>query len=444
MLIAFLAFELGLLLIGLVMLVRPNAANVLERRVLCALRIRKRESRDRPIPKWHNVVTAILGAAVVAFVISDWSGLRVCPLGVEVPMVTSGSLPPESAKRIDDLVVPEIRSGKHVGLVVGISHGGQTWTRGYGRKSTGLGDPPDGDSVFEIGSITKTFTCTVLSAMVERGRVRLDDPVGRYLPSSVHVPTYGSKQITLEILAMHTSGLPRVADNMGLASDFSDDPYADYRDEQLYEFLNTHKLRKNPGAEHEYSNLGMGLLGLALSRETGVNYEQMVTGLVCKPLGMRDTTVTLSDSQRGRLVQGYAVQGRVGNIILTVPSRNWSFQDCTAGAGALKSTANDMLRYLQANMAAPGGDLGQALQIAHTPRLKIDDAESVGLGWFMLNVPWADEPVIWHNGGTGGYCSFVGFCKKRRLGVGVLANSATDVDITALRILKALIGGNGQ
>lgn len=444
MLMGFLVFESILLLLGLAMLVRPNAANALERRVLCALRLRKRETCDRTIPGWRKVATAVAGAILVAFVASDWSGLRICRLDPDVKMATSGSLPPEMIKQIDDLVIPEIRSGRHIGTVVGIIDGDKIWTRGYGRTSTASSDPPNGDSVFEIGSITKTFTSTALAVMSIRGRVRLDDSVGRYLPSSVRVPEHGAKQITLESLAMHTSGLPRVADNMGLFSDFSGDPYAGYRDEQLYEFLNAHKLRRSPGAEHEYSNLGMGLLGLALCRTAGAGYEQMVTGLVCKPLGLRNTTVTLSDSQRVRLVQGYAIQERVGNVMIAVPSENWSFRDCTAGAGALKSTANDMLRYLKANMAAPGNELGQALQTLHTPRLKIDDVEGVGLGWFMLNVPWADEPVIWHNGGTGGYRSFVGFCKKRKLGVVVLANSSNDVDVTALRILKAMIGRNGQ
>lgn len=444
MLMGFLVFESILLLLGLAMLVRPKTANLIQRRIMCTLRLGRRESLDRPIPKWRNAATAVIGVAVIAFVISDWSGLRICRLDADVKTATSGSLSPEMIKQVDDLVVPGIESGDHVGMVVGIINGGRIWTRGYGRRSTGSDDPPDGDSVFEIGSITKTFTSTALAVMSIRGRVRLDDSVGRYLPSSVRVPEHGAKQITLESLAMHTSGLPRVADNMGLFSDFSGDPYAGYRDEQLYEFLNTHKLRRSPGTEHEYSNLGMGLLGLALCRKAGAGYEQMVTGLVCKPLGLRDTTVTLSDSQRVRLVQGYAIQERVGNVMIAVPSENWSFQDCTAGAGALKSTANDMLRYLKANMAAPGNELGQALQTLHTPRLKIDDVEGVGLGWFMLSVPWADEPVIWHNGGTGGYRSFVGFCKKRKLGVVVLANSSTDVDVTALRILKAMIGRNGQ
>lgn len=444
MLIGFLAFEFALLLLGLAMVIRPNSANTIERRVLRALRLRRRESLDRPIPKWRNVTTAIIGIAVVAFVISDWSGLRICRLDVDVNMATSGSLSPEFEKQVDDLVIPEVRSGKHVGIVVGVLENGQVWTRGYGRTSTRSGDPPDGDSVFEIGSITKTFTCTALAVMSERGQVRLDDHVGGCLPSSVQVPEHGAKQITLETLATHTSGLPRVADNMGIMSDFSGDPYADYSDDQLYEFLNAHNLRRTPGAEHEYSNLGMGLLGLALSRKAGSGYEQMVTGLVCKPLGMRDTAITLSDSQKARLVQGYAVQERLGRILFAVPSENWSFQDCTAGAGALKSTANDMLKYVKANIDAPDDSLGQALQLAHTPRFKIDDSESVGLGWFTLNVPWADEPVIWHNGGTGGYRSFAGFCKQRKLGVVVLGNSATDVDLTAFRILKAMIGGSGQ
>lgn len=438
MLIGWLSFELILFIFALVMLFRPGSVNRFERRVLCAMRLKKRETLDSPVTKRANITTAIIGAGLLAFIVSDWSGARVLLLDKQVPTRSSGSLPSTSIERVDKLVLPEVRSGKHIGLVVGIVDNGRTWTRGYGRISASTNEAPDAHSIFEIGSVTKTFTCSSLALMCKSGEVHLNDPLSEYLPKSVHAPEYRHQQITLEDLATQTSGLPRLPDNIGTMSAFQSNPYAGYGPDKLYQFLNGYKLTRSPGSKYEYSNLGVGLLGLVLSRKSGTSYEKMVCSRVCKPLGMGDTAITLSGPQKSRLVPGYAMQERLGRVLIAVPTENWTFQDSFAGAGALRSTADDMLKYVQANIDTSGTNIGPALAATHKARRKADGSMSIGLGWHRIRPRWSKESIIWHNGGTGGYVSFVGFCKERKLGVVVLSNSTGDVDLLALRILKSM------
>ena len=402
-------------------------------------RIRRRREPKPPPTRRRRILTAVCGAIGIALILGDWSGLS---LGWQshITTTTSGAMSTDRAKLIDDLVTPAIKSGKHIGLIVGVVDRGRTWTRGYGRKSVSSLEPPGADSIFEIGSITKTFTCAALASMSLSGDVRLIDPVSDYLPKSVRVPSRQDRQITLLDLATQTSGLPRVPTNMSTMDAIGDDPYSGYTAEDAYEFLSGHTLTHTPGEVYEYSNFGMGLLGLALARKSRMGYEKMINKLVCRPLGMNDTAVTLSPSQESRLVPGYAMQEKHGRLLLAVSAENWTFQDATAGAGALKSTATDMLKYLQANIEAGDAGLGPALAMTHKVRHKTDDdLIEIGLGWHTFKVPWSNEPIIWHNGGTAGYRSWAGFCPRRKLGVVVLSNSDGDVDILALRVMKAML-----
>src|SRR5450755_4071616 len=192
---------------------------------------------------------------------------------------------------------------KAAGMVAGtIDEKGRVVT-GYGKVALDSDRKPDGDTVFEIGSITKVFTSLLLADMVERGEVKLDDPVSKFLPPTVTVPSRNGRQITLLDLSMQISGLPRLPDNMKPAD--AANPYADYDAAKLYEFLSRYKLTRDIGEKYEYSNLGVGLLGHALALKAGLSYEQLVRRRVLEPLGMTSTSVTLSDSQKKRLATGY-------------------------------------------------------------------------------------------------------------------------------------------
>lgn len=319
-------------------------------------------------------------------------------------------------------VTQRVAEGDCVGIVVGVVDAQGTSYFSRGRFSRDGDRPVSEDTIFEIGSITKAFTAVLLADMVKRNLVALDDPVQKYLPSLAYMPSHGDKHITLGNLATHRSGLPRLPDDFE-AKDM-ENPYVDYTDKRMLQFLAGHELSRDIGAKYEYSNLGVGLLGYALSRHAGKSFEQLVIDRISEPLGLKDTRITLSDEQRSRLAQGH-VAGR--------PAKNWDF-DALAGAGALRSTARDMLRFLSANLGLAETRLSNALQATHRDRFETGQPElSVALGWHV----WTKygTTIIWHNGGTGGYHSFCGFIPQKGLGVVVLTNSSEDIDDIGLHVL---------
>jgi D-alanyl-D-alanine-carboxypeptidase/D-alanyl-D-alanine-endopeptidase len=187
---------------------------------------------------------------------------------------------------------------QRVGIVVGVI--GPDGRKIIAAGSMGMNDPRplDGDTLFEAGSITKAFTSLLLAEMVERGEVALDDPVAKYLPAAVKVPTRNGKPITLQDLSRHRSALPRMPSNFNPKNPVN--PYVDYPVQRLYEFLSGHELRRDIGAEYEYSNLGAGLLGHALARRAGLSYEGLLQQRVLRPLGMASTGIALTPALKAR------------------------------------------------------------------------------------------------------------------------------------------------
>lgn len=310
---------------------------------------------------------------------------------------------------LDRMVRPFIESGYAPGIVIATVDSRGTTVRGWGKARDGDVAPPDGTTVFEIGSVTKTFTGLLLADAVERKEVKLDDPVRALLPPGV-APALakGDVDITLLDLATHTSGLPRIPDNM----DRNDlvDPYGKYGTKELEAWLAKHPLEKDEEAGFAYSNLGMGLLGHALAAKAGKSYEALLRERVLEPLGMKDTTVALTDPVRARLAQGHTADGDA-----TGP---WSF-DALAGCGGIRSTANDMVLYLRANLGLAETPLARAIALAHAPRTKIGGGMSIGLAWHVL-----PGGILFHNGQTGGFHSIALFDPARKAGAVVLANSA--------------------
>jgi D-alanyl-D-alanine-carboxypeptidase/D-alanyl-D-alanine-endopeptidase len=293
------------------------------------------------------------------------------------------------------------------------------------------GAPIDARTVFEIGSITKTFTGAALSSLVADGTVRLEQPVSELLPAGTVIPSRNGKVITLLDLATQRSGLPGMPTNF--APKDGRNPYADYTGERMLAFLASHQLTRDPGERYEYSNLGLGLLGYALASKTGQSYESLVRSRVLRPLGMTETSVALSPPLRARLAPGHDATGSV--------VANWDL-DALAGAGALRSTATDMLRYLAANLAADRnardgrtGGIGATLASAHTVRFTGGPANmALGLAWHRLLAAPGDT-IVWHNGMTGGYASFLGYSPSRGLGVVILSNSAVSPDDIGIHLL---------
>ena len=342
-------------------------------------------------------------------------------VGVASPAFSQSGFPSDSAIR--SIVEQRVAWNRAVGLIVAIAEPGsppRVFTAGKsGGDSVALGI----NSVVEIGSITKAFTGILFADMVRRGEVRMEDPVARYLPPDVKVPARGGRQITLLDLVTHTSGLPRMPDNFRPANPAN--PYADYTARQMYDFLSGHTLARDIGEKYEYSNLGMGLLGHALARRAGKSYEDLIVERVLRPLGMNDTRITLTPAMQKRLVPGHTQDG--------ARAANWDLPTF-AGAGALRSTAQDMLAFLAANLDSMKTPLHRAMAESHRSRTSAGPTMSVGLAWHVRQAP--GNTIVWHNGGTGGYRTFAGFDPGSGRRVVVFSNSGWSADDIGFHLLN--------
>jgi CubicO group peptidase (beta-lactamase class C family) len=340
--------------------------------------------------------------------------------------VPAPSLHPEDRERIDAVAKEELSRGRHVGFVVGVLKDGARSIRGYGRLSAELPGPPAADTVYEIGSVTKAFTGILLAQLALEGKVALDDPVRRHLPEGWKVPAREGREITLTHLANHTSGLPRLPANLNMIDQAN--PYARYTEADLAKFLGSYVLRREPGDRYEYSNLGAGLLGQALARAGGGSYEELVVSRISSPLGLADTRIGLTEDTKRRLAPGHSAVGK--------PTANWDVPTLAA-AGAIRSTARDMLDFLSANLE--GGPLREAMDRSHEERFRVGPkGPRIGLGWHLTPLLSNGKTMIWHNGGTGGYASFAALVKETRTAVVVLTNTAADVDGLAVALLELL------
>ncbi|HYL35641.1 MAG TPA: serine hydrolase domain-containing protein [Bryobacteraceae bacterium] len=300
-----------------------------------------------------------------------------------------------------------------VGIVVGVIDPEGRRIVSYGSLDQGDFRPLDGDSIFEIGSITKVFTSLLLAEMAQRGEVAFTDPVAKHLPRGVRVPERGGRSITLEDLATHTSGLPRTPPN--LAPKDPANPFADYSPQLLYDFLSSYRLTRDIGSEWEYSNLGSGLLGLALALRAGSDYEGAVRSRITRPLGMNSTRIALTPEEKSRLA--------VGHNAHLAPVPNWDFQGL-AGAAGLRSSANDLLQLLAAALGYEKTPLAPAMAAMLDERRPTNQAGLVNaLGW-QISTPDAFN-IVWKDGNTGGYSSFLGYNATTRIGVAVLSNTST-------------------
>ena len=335
-----------------------------------------------------------------------------------------GRLDQTAIKTILEERIDTLRRG--VGIVVGAIDADGRLVVGHGRPSRDSDEAPDGDTAFEIGSITKVFTSVLMAEMAGRGELALDDPVAQFLPDWIEIPGSTGRPITLRDLAMHRSGLPRMPENFAPADEGN--PFVDYTVEQMYQFLDVYDLPRDVGAQYEYSNLGVGLLGHALALRVGMDYESLLVQRVVEPLGLADTRITLAGDLRARLATGHDFGGQ--------PVANWDIPSL-AGAGALRSTTDDLLDFLAANMGLRDTPLAAAFDSTHVAQASAGSSNmDIGLGWHILKGP--GYQIHWHNGGTGGYRTFAGFRQDRQLGIVVLSNTANDVTDIGLHLFDAV------
>jgi D-alanyl-D-alanine-carboxypeptidase/D-alanyl-D-alanine-endopeptidase len=343
-------------------------------------------------------------------------------VAVVLPLTFISAQPSREAELLA-LLKTRVDGGKNVGIVAGtIDTDGKAVIAAYGNAGPEA-LPLDADSVFEIGSITKVFTAILLADMADRGEVALDDPIANYLPKNMRVPEKNGRKITLLDLSVQVSGLPRMPDNFKPAN--PQNPYVDYTVEQMYDFLSRHELRRDPGALFEYSNLGVGLLGHVLTLRAGKPYELLVKERILEPLDMDHTAITLTPWMQQHLVKGHNVKGEVVS--------NWDV-GVLAAAGGLRSTLTDMLKFARANLQATDR-LTRVMQRTHAERANAGNpAMFIGMNWIIRRSDGQD--ITWHNGGTAGYRTWMGFDAKRKTAAVVLTNSGHGADDLGFALLK--------
>jgi len=326
------------------------------------------------------------------------------------------------AERVDALAGHE----DGIGIVVGVVGPQGRRIISYGHLNQGDPRPLNGDTGFEIGSVSKVFTALLLADMVRKGEVALANPVAKYLPSGVKIPERNGRSITLLDLATHTSGLPFMPD----ASTVYDDP-AKYSDEQLYRFLARYQLKRDPGAEWDYSNVGYWLLGQALASRAGMGYENLLQSRVTAPLKMNNTAVSLS------LSPNLTAKLAVGHNAVLQPAPSFhsvSIYAAMPAAGGMVSTVNDMLKFLSVCMGYERSPLASSMAAMLSTQRPIDDGSEQALGWVVMGK--GDDRLIMHDGFTWGYASYVAWDPTVRVGVVVLSNQLASVGDIARHLLR--------
>lgn len=317
-------------------------------------------------------------------------------------------------KRIDAEIRHAFKRKKLVGIAIGILNNDQTTFYGYGETKKGNGQLPDEHTIFEIGSITKTFTGTLLACAVTDEKSSLNDPVNKYLPDSIPSIEYQGTPVTLVTLSNHTSGLPRMPSNFNSSDESNFFTNYDYND--LYSFYMNFKLPRKPGEKLEYSNLAVGTLGVILERIYRTSYDSLVVKLICDPLNMSDTRLDIPAGDSLRFAQGYSFDGKAVAA--------WNMK-VFAGAGGLRSTAADMLKYGHANMGNAPSTLNKAILLTHKITSHVN-GNGIGLGWAVYHTHHRD--VFAHNGETGGFQSFLIIDPITQIAIVVLSNKATNND----------------
>jgi len=326
---------------------------------------------------------------------------------------TNGPASPDEIRRT---LAVYVKAHPKAMVALGIISGGKSGTY-FVRGSAEMSLPLNDRTLFEIGSVTKTFTATLLAQMVQSGAMRLDDPIQKYLPARVVAPTYEGIPITVGSLAEHRSGLP--SDPPNLSSKDPSNPYAGYTIGMLYGALERYKLTRAPGSQYEYSNFAYGVLGQLLANRAHSSYDALIEQRILQPLGMKNTAVVGSALTKRRLAPGFTYGGK--------PQSAWDL-GALAPAGSIESDLYDMVVYVKANMDAPAGPLGRAMALAQQSRGSEDSEDSVGLAWETS----LQYGFVHKAGGTGGYSAIVAFDRRRNYGLVFMANVANSSDLGQL------------
>jgi serine-type D-Ala-D-Ala carboxypeptidase/endopeptidase len=357
-----------------------------------------------------NFQPAAIALSIFAILMPGFAGAQAVPSDDEIHKIL--------AERVGE-------NEKDVGIVVGIidPHGRRIIS--YGHRSAGNTRPLDGDTVFEIASVTKVFTALLLADMVEKNEVALSDPASKYLPG-IKLPERNGHSITLFDLATHTSGLPFMPVD---APPLNDPAAAKYSADNLMRYLANYQLARDIGSEWDYSNIGYWILSEVLAARAGEDIQSLIRSRVLAPLKMPDTDFELSARIGQKLAPGH------DNALQPAPSAStMSIYSIMPAGGGLYSTANDLLTFLSQCVGYQPSPLAPAMKTALSVRRPVKPGNDQALGW---NIYGKDsDQLIFRDGSSFGYASAIAYDPKARVGVVVLTNQIGDVGDIARHSLR--------
>ena len=343
--------------------------------------------------------------------------LAVCLLSSNLPL----SAQELSDEMVQEAAVPLIENKVVDGISIGYIQGDKQGTIHLGRSGT-KDAPADNSTLYEIGSISKVFTSLLLADAVVRDKIELNDDANIENSSGIEFPSRDGQSISWLDLSTHRSGLPRLPSNMDATT--LTNPYALYDSKKAAEALAELELTRSPSESHEYSNFAVSVLGYLIGEQAGMSYEELLQQRIAKPLGMSDCTVSPSDKQKARHSTPHKSVGS--------PTPAWTFADLP-GAGGVRASMKDMMRFAKAQLNPPEGKLGEAIELAWKQHAAADDSGglAMGLGWIIMN----DGETHWHNGQTGGSHSMLMLNRKKQTAVILLSNTAANIDSLAFQLM---------
>ncbi len=328
---------------------------------------------------------------------------------------------------VDAIMKPYMLNLKVVGACVGVYYKGQSIFYHYGEIKRDSKILPDNNTLFEIGSISKTFTSILLADAIIREKIKLDDPITKYLPDSV-ISNKALEGITIKQLSNHTSGLPRLPDNFGINNTNAKDPYKDYDVKLMMSALKTILPSSAPGTKYAYSNFAPALLCTILEKINKQSFEEMLQTRIAKTMGLKNTHTFLLPTNNIMAATTYDEEGKETN--------RWNFK-AFAGAGSIMSNVKDMLQYGIQNLKMQNNKLTAALKLAH--KITFDeDPNTVALGWHYYTANTSKFKVLQHSGGTYGSLSHLAILKEKELVVVILTNNSAGGDAAGVNLLQKL------
>jgi CubicO group peptidase (beta-lactamase class C family) len=333
---------------------------------------------------------------------------------------------PSRLTSLKENITNRISNGPLVGVAVAyINPDGETSYFTAGTRSVDDSAEVTNNSIFQIASVTKVFTALALSKLLEERSIGLEQTANSLLGNDFSLPTYKGKEITLKHLITHTSGLPRLPNNLKMSD--PQNPYKNYSKKELKEFLRNHELQRAPGSSYQYSNLGIAIVGHILVEQLGMDYDNIIKNHIAEPLGLSRTGMQLGDVDNSTVASGH-YQGA------TVPK--WDFSIFEA-MGGLQSSITDLGRFVKAHIRHESS-IVDALSMVQKPLFDVEQSskliDKIGMGWMLST---QQDSIWWHNGRTSGFSSFVGFNTETSAGVAVLGNAHARIDDIGLYLLDS-------